>query len=258
MIPIKTNDEIAAMREGGKILAEILHTLATAAKIGITTEELNIKAEALMARYNVMPSFKNYRGFPASICTSINEEIVHGIPGNRALKHGDILKIDCGIMHHGMHTDAAVCVMLGNVEPAAREFVLNIQKALEKGIAAAKPNARVGDISFVIGQHIKTHKYSVVHEYIGHGIGKSLHEPPEIPNEGEKGKGHCLLPGMTLAIEPIIAMGERFIEVLKDKWTAVTRDKRPACQIEHTILITPSGCEVLTKYNNTTFSVYAH
>lgn len=258
MIHIKTPAEIQAMREGGKILAEILHELALTARIGITTEELNIKAEALMSRYRVIPSFKNYRGYPASICTSINEEVVHAIPGKRTLDDGDILKIDCGVFYKGMHTDAAVCVLLGNVPEKTRNFVLNVQKALEKGIAEVKPSARIGDVGFAIHRHITNCGYSVIHEYIGHGIGKSLHEEPEVPNEGKKGKGPLLLPGMTIAIEPIIAMGERFIDVLEDKWTSVTRDGLPACQIEHTILVTTSGYEVLTKYNNTTFSVYAH
>lgn len=258
MISIKTPAEIQAMREGGKILAEILHELALTAKIGVTTEELNTKAEALMSKYRVLPSFKNYRGYPASICTSINEEVVHAIPCKRILNDGDILKIDCGVFYKGMHTDAAVCVMLGNVPEKTRNFVLNVQKALEKGIAEVKPNARIGDIGFAIHRHITNCDYSVVHEYIGHGIGKSLHEEPEVPNEGKKGKGPLLLPGMTIAIEPIIAMGERFIDVLKDKWTSVTRDGMPSCQIEHTVLVTTTGCEVLTKYNNTTFSVYAH
>lgn len=258
MIPIKTPDEIQAMREGGKILAQILHELAAAAKIGVRTEELNLKAEALMARYDVSPSFKGYRGFPAAICTSINEEVVHGIPGKRELKDGDIVKIDCGIMHKGLHTDASIAVLLGNVKPETRTFVNTIQKALEKGIAAAQPGAHVGDIGFAIQQMVEAHGYSPVREYIGHGVGRSLHEDPEIPNWGGKGKGSLLVPGMTLAIEPIIAMGKRFIDLKSDKWTAVTRDKMPACQIEHTIVITPSGYEVLTKCDNNINCVFPH
>ncbi len=257
MIPIKTPEEIQAMREGGKILAQILHELAAAAKINVRTEELNLKAEALMAKYNVLPSFKGYRGFPAVICASINEEVVHGIPGKRELNDGDIIKIDCGIMHKGLHTDASVAVLIGNVKPETQTFVHTIQKALEKGIAAARPGAHIGDIGFAIQQTVEIHGYSPVREYIGHGVGRSLHEDPEIPNWGSKGKGPMLVPGMTLAIEPI-AMGKRFIDLKPDKWTAVTRDKMPACQIEHTIVILASGCEVLTKCDNNINCVFAH
>ena len=239
-------------------MAEILHELALLTKIGMKTEELNLKAESLMSHYNVLPSFKGYRGFPAVLCTSINEEIVHAIPGKRVLNDGDIISIDCGIVHKGMHTDAAVCIMLGNVPKSVRNFVLNVKKAHEKGIAVIKPGSRIGDIGFAIQQHIVSHHYSVVREFIGHGVGKSLHEQPEIPNEGQKGKGPLLLPGMTIAIEPIIAMGERFIKTLPDKWTAVTRDNKSACQVEHTILITQSGYDVLTKYDSTINCVYAH
>lgn len=258
MIPIKTLSEIEAMREGGRILAEILHKLAMSAKIGVSTKKLDAEAESLMKQYSVIPSFKGYREFPATICTSINEEVVHGIPSDRILKNGDILSIDCGILHKGMHTDSAVAIMLGDVAPSTKNFVLGVQKALEKGIRAIAPGCYVEDVSFAIGSHIKHCGYSVVHEFIGHGVGKSLHEPPEVPNEGQKGKGPMLLHGMTIAIEPIIAMGKRFIETLPDKWTAVTRDKSPACQVEHTVLITKTGYEILTKYDNNINLVYVH
>lgn len=258
MIHIKTPEEIAAMREGGRILAEILHELALAAKIGMRTDELNIKAEALMAKFNVAPSFKGYHGFPAVICTNINEEVVHAIPGKRVLQDGDIISIDGGVIHKGFHTDAAVTVMLGNVKPEVRTFVKTVQQSFEKALAVLKPGAHTGDIGFTIQQWIESHGYSVVRDFIGHGVGKNLHEEPEVPNFGKRGKGPALIPGMVIAVEPIIAMGTRFIDISADKWTAVTRDGRPACQIEHTIAITPSGYEVLTKYNNTINSVYPH
>jgi len=258
MIHIKTPEEIAAMREGGKILAEILHELALAAKIGMRTEELNIKAEALMAKFNVAPSFKGYRGYTAVVCTSVNEEVVHAIPGKRVLNDGDIMSIDCGVIHKGFHTDAAVTVMLGNVKPEVRAFVKTVQQSFEKGLAAIKPGAHIGDIGFAVQQWIESHGYSVVRDFIGHGVGRNLHEEPEVPNFGKKGKGPALIPGMVIALEPIIAMGARFVDILQDKWTAVTRDSKPACQIEHTIAITPSGYEVLTKYDNTINSVYSH
>lgn len=257
MINIKTPEEIAAMREGGRILAEILHELAIATKIGMRTEELNLKAETLMAQFDVMPSFKGYRGYPAVICTSINEEVVHAIPGKRELNDGDIISIDCGVIYKGLHTDAAVTVMLGNVPKAVRQFVITVQKSFENALKIIKPGSRIGDIGFTIQTFIESHGYSVVRDFIGHGIGKNLHEAPEVPNVGKMGKGPLLVPGMTIAVEPIITMGQRFVDTLKDDWTAITRDGKPACQIEHTILITPSGCDVLTKYNNTINSVYS-
>lgn len=257
MIQIKTADEIAAMREGGKILAEILHELATTARIGMTTRELNGRAEILMARNAVIPSFKGYRGYPAVICTSLNEEVVHSIPGNRAIRDGDILSIDCGIIYKNFHTDAAVAIMFGKVDPAVRKFVNTVQEALTSAIEAARPGAHVGDIGNIIYSHITSNGYSIVREFIGHGVGRSLHEPPEVPNEGKPGHGPALKPGMTLAIEPIVAMGKRFIDTKKDGWTAVTRDSQMACQIEHTVAITPAGCEVITKYNDTINCIYA-
>lgn len=256
MTNIKTPEEIAKMREGGLILAQILHELALATKIGIKTEELNLKADALMSKYDVAPSFKNYRRFPASICASVNEQVVHGIPGKRILQDGDILTIDCGVFHKGLHTDAAVTIMIGNVKPEVQSFVKTVQKSLEKAISVIKPGANVGDIGFTIQTLVESHGYSVVRDFTGHGVGRDLHEPPEICNFGKKGAGALLVPGMTLAIEPIIAMGKRFIDTLQDGWTTVTRDGLLACQVEHTVVVTPSGCEILTKYNNNTNCIY--
>lgn len=257
MINIKTTAEIAAMREGGKILADILHELALATRIGVTTGELNNKAEMLMAKNGVAPSFKGYKGFPALICTAVNEEVVHGIPGKRVLEDGDIITIDGGVIHKGFHTDAAVCIMIGNVKPAVRTFVQTVQKALEAALKILKPGVRTGDIGFAVQTVIEKNGYSVVRDFIGHGVGRNLHEDPEVPNCGKAGKGALLVPGMVIAIEPIIAMGKRFVDILSDGWTAVTRDGSFACQIEHTIAITPTGYEILTKYNNTTNTVYS-
>ncbi len=256
MIHIKTPEEIAAMREGGKILAEILHELALFTKIGMRTEELNLKAEMLMAKFDVAPSFKGYRGYPAVICTSVNEEVIHAIPGKRILQDGDIISIDGGVIHKGFHTDAAVTIMLGNVKPEVRVFVKTVQQSQEKAFAVIKPGARVGDIGFAVQQWIESHGYSVVRDFIGHGVGRQLHEEPEVPNFGKKGKGPVLLPGMVIAIEPIIAMGSRFVDILTDSWTVITRDGSLACQVEHTVAITPSGYEILTKYNNNINNIY--
>ena len=256
MIHIKTPDEIAAMREGGHILRQILHELALSVKPGMTTGELNIKAEALISKYNVASSFKGYRGFPAVICTSINEEVVHGIPGKRVINDGDIISIDGGVIHKGFHTDCAVTVLVGKMNPEIKRFVQTAQKALEKAISIIKPGIKTEDIGFVIQQIIESNGYSVVRDFIGHGVGRALHEDPPVPNFGKKGKGTLLVPGMVIAIEPIITMGQRFTDILKDGWTAITRDNSAACQVEHTIAITKNGAEVLTKYNNTINNIY--
>lgn len=257
MIHIKTTQELSAMREGGKILAEILHELALATKIGMTTGELDLKAEALIAKHGVEPSFKGYQGFPRVICTSVNDEIVHAIPGKRVLEDGDVLKIDGGVIHKGFHTDAAVVVLLGNVPENVRTFVQTVQQSLEKALDVLGPGARTGDIGFAVQQWIESHGYSVVRDFIGHGVGRKLHEDPPVPNFGKKGKGDLLVPGMVIAIEPITAMGGRFSDMKGDGWTAVTRDGSIACQIEHTVAITVTGHEVLTKYKDTINSIYS-
>jgi len=256
MINIKTPEQIASQREGGRILAEILHELAICVQPGMKTEELNIKAQAAMSRFSVAPSFKGYKGYPAVVCVSVNEEVVHAIPGKRVINDGDILSIDCGVIFGGMHTDSAVTVLIGNVAPAIASFVRTVQRSFEKALDALQPGAHTGDIGFAVQQYIESHGYSVVRDFVGHGVGKNLHEEPEVANFGKKGKGALLVPGMVIAIEPIIAMGSRFVDILSDGWTAVTRDRKPACQVEHTIAITPSGYEVLTKYNNTINSIY--
>ncbi len=256
---IRTPKEVQYMREAGKILAEILHELALMTKPGITTGQLNIKAEALMAKYNVDSNFKNYHGtYPGVICTSVNEEVVHTIPGKRVIQDGDIISIDGGVIHHGWHSDAAVTVLVGNVKPEIRKFVETVQKSFEKALAVIKPGAHVGDIGFAVQQFIEANGYSVVRDYVGHGIGRQMHEEPQIPNFGKKGKGPLLVPGMTIAIEPIITMGERYVDVAGDQWTVVSRDGSPACQIEHTIYIGAKGPEVLTKFGNTINSVYSN
>lgn len=256
MIHIKTQQEIAAMREGGQILADILHELSITVRPGMTTKDLDVIAEDLMFKKKVKPSFKGYHDYPAVICTSINEEIVHGIPTSRVIQDGDIIKIDCGVVHKGFHTDSATCIMIGHVKPDVRKFVLTVQKSFERGLAAVRPGARTGDIGFAVQHHIESNGYSIVRDFIGHGVGKSLHEEPEIHNVGSKGKGVLLVPGMVIAIEPIVAMGQRYSRILKDDWTAVTKDNSLACQVEHTIAILESGAEVLTMYNNTINNIY--
>ncbi len=254
-LTIKTPEQLNYMREGGKILAEILHEVGVMARPGVSCAQLNAKAHELMVKWHVESSFLGYHGFPAVICTAINEEVVHGIPGARVINDGDIVTIDCGVIHKGFHTDAAVTVLVGNVAPEVVKFVETVQKCFDKVLPFVKPGNKVGDIGFVIQQWIESNGYSVVRDYVGHGIGRQMHEDPQVPNFGQKNKGFQLVSGMAIAIEPIINMGARFVDTLEDDWTVVTRDGAMACQIEHTIAITESGPEVLTKYSGTINSV---
>jgi len=247
-ITIKTQEEIEIMKQGGKILAEILRTLSDYAKIGMSTQELNDYAEKLMKDFNVKPSFKDFNGYPASLCTSINEQVVHTIPSpKQILKDGDILTLDCGVIHKGFHTDAAVTVLIGNVPEAVRNFVFVGRKCLQEVLTKIKEGIYLNVIGDTIQKFIEEkHGYSVVKELTGHGIGRHLHEDPFIVNYKERSPGPLLKAGMTLAIEPIIAMGSGDIRTLSDNWTIVTQDRLPACQWEHTIVVTQNGCEIIT------------
>lgn len=247
-IIIKTQEEIAIMKEGGKILAEILRTLSDYAKIGMSTLELNDYAEKLMKRFNVKPSFKGFNGYPASLCTSVNDQVVHSIPSQKQiLKDGDILTIDCGVIYKGFHTDSAVTILLGNVPEHVKEFVFAVQKALQEAISKIKEGINLNVIGDTVQKYIEEkHGYSVVKELTGHGIGRQLHEDPHIVNYKENNPGPILKEGMTLAIEPIVAMGSGAIRTLTDNWTIVTQDGLPACQWEHTIVVTRTGCEIIT------------
>lgn len=243
---IKTQAEIEAMRRAGKILAQILRELCGMTRPGITTKDLDTAAEALMKKINVLPSFKGYRGYPAVICTNVNEVVVHGIPDDRKLKEGDIISIDGGVVVDGFHSDAAITVGVGKISDEARKFIQTTKEALQLGIAQAKPGKKTGDIGFAVQRHMEKHGYSVSRDFVGHGIGRRLHEPPEVPNFGPRGKGALLVPGMTIAIEPIVMTGQRYTKILEDGWTVVTKDGSLGGQEEHTILITPEGNEILT------------
>jgi methionyl aminopeptidase len=246
VIHIKTSEEISKMRISGKILGNVLKYLKEIAKPGVTTKYLDLEAEKFIRNLKGIPTFKGYRGFPASICTPINEEVVHTIPSDRILKNGDILTIDCGVTYEGLITDAAITIPIANVSKEVSKFINVAKETLSAGIKQVKPANKVGDISYAIQQIIVKNGYSVIHELTGHGVGYKLHEEPTINNYGKKHQGMSLKPGMTLAIEPIFAMGERYIQTLKDKWNIVTKDNSLAIQYEHTVLVTDSGCEILT------------
>jgi methionyl aminopeptidase len=251
-IPIKTPEEIATMREGGKILAECLKLTAEKALPGTSTIELDQFAEEFIRNHDATPSFKGYHNYPATLCTNINEQVVHAIPSpNQILKEGDIIAIDCGCYYKGFHTDSTVLLGVGPEDQLSSEKARLIQaaeKVLSKAENFLKDGVYLNDLCELIGRTITKKGYSVVEELTGHGIGLRLHEPPHIPNQKEShGKGPLLKAGMTLAIEPIFTAGSGRIKTLNDKWTIVTADNSLAVQIEHTFLITVTGCEVLTR-----------
>jgi methionyl aminopeptidase len=252
-IEIKSAAEIAIMRQSGRIVAEILKILSGHIKPGMKTKEMNMIAERELKKRGAESSFKGYRGYPATICVSVNDEIVHGIPGDRVLKEGDIVSLDFGAIYHGFHGDAAVTVPVGEVSPEARRLIETTRGALEKGIAAACAGAHLGDVSAAIQGYAESNGYSLVREYTGHGIGRKMHEEPQIPNSTEPpyglqpGTGPVLKKGMTLALEPMLNAGNWRTRVAEDQWTVLTADGSLSAHFEHTIAIDDNEPEVLTR-----------
>lgn len=243
----KTTQEIEAMRKGGKILGEILYALEHYLEPGMSTLDLEHKAEELFSKYGVKPGFKGYHGYPSILCTSVNNEVVHSIPNNEKMEKGDIISIDCGVELEGLNTDSAVALVVGNETiPEVQKFVDTCKRAMWAGIKMAKSGNRIGDISSSIQKVVEEEGYTVIPELTGHGIGYSLHEEPYVPNHGTAGTGPILIENMTIAIEPIISMGSPKIDTLDDEWTIMTRDGSLAIQHEHTILITKDKPEILT------------
>jgi len=245
-IIIKSEREIAIMRQAGRIVATVLNILMKQIKEGMKTKELDIIAGREVERLGGKPSFKGYRGFPANLCVSVNNEIVHGIPGERVLRQGDIVSLDMGATFKGFQGDAAVTVGVGEISPEARKLVATTEDVLKAGIAAARPGARLGDISATVQNYAEAKGYSVVREYTGHGIGRELHEEPQIPNFGPPGTGPVLKKGMTLALEPMVNMGDWHTRVGDDQWTVFTADGSLSAHFEHTIAITDGEAEILT------------
>ncbi|MEB1809798.1 MAG: type I methionyl aminopeptidase [Bacillaceae bacterium] len=247
MIICKTEREIAIMREAGKIVALTHQELKKHIQPGITTKELDNIAEKLIRSYDAVPSFKGYNGFTGSICASVNEELVHGIPGKRVLKAGDIISIDIGAQYNGYHGDSAWTYAVGEITENDQNLMDVTETSLYKGLEEAKPGERLSNISHAIQTYVEAHGYSVVREYVGHGVGQNLHEDPQIPHYGPPGKGPRLKPGMVLAIEPMVNAGTRYVRTLADNWTVVTTDRKNCAHFEHTIAITETGYEILTK-----------
>ncbi|MEW6618647.1 MAG: type I methionyl aminopeptidase [bacterium] len=248
MIILKSKQEIEKIRVAGKIVAEVLQHLVQITRPGITTKYLEEIAHKMIISRNGIPSFLGYEGFPGSICTSINHEVVHGIPSaTRVLKNGDLLKIDLGVLLNGYHADAAVTVPIGQITAQAEKLVRVAKDALKIGISKARLPNRLGDISYAIEFYAQCYGYAVTRDYSGHGIGRDLHEAPQVPNFGEQGKGPRLKSGMVLCIEPMINTGDYEIDVLNNGWTVVTRDKSWSAHFEHTIVVTEDEPEILTK-----------
>lgn len=253
MIIIKNENQIEVLREGGKRLAQILRTVAQAVKPGITTLELDAIARSEIEKLGDTPAFLNYkpegasRPYPAALCTSVNNHIVHGLPNNYTLKQGDIVALDLGIKHKGLFTDHAISVAVGEVSKEAHDLMHVAENALYAGIEMARAGNTVGDISYAIEQVVRPHGYGIVRELSGHGVGVHIHEDPYIPNYGKPGTGAKLKPGMVIAIEPMINMGSQKIKMNKDDWTIETADDSLSAHFEHTILITDGEPEILTK-----------
>jgi methionyl aminopeptidase len=247
-IEIKTPEQIAVMREAGLVVARTLRVLADAVRPGVTTAELDAIAEAEIRAAGAVPSFKGYHGYPATICTSVNEEIVHGIPSpRRSLGEGDIISIDCGAIVGGWHGDAALTVGVGTISAADAALLEACQTALWHGLAQARAGHRLGDISHAVQASVgRSGRYGLVEEYTGHGIGSAMHMDPPVPNHGRAGRGPRLRPGMALAIEPMVMRGGPETVLLADEWTVVTADGSRAAHFEHTVAITPDGPWVLT------------
>jgi methionyl aminopeptidase len=246
MIHIRTPQEIENMRPGNRLVAQVLRTLREAIKPGITTKELDQMAEHAVRAAGATPAFKGYRGFPASLCVSINEEVVHGIPGPRPLKEGEIVSLDLGVYLNEYYGDAAMTVPVGTVGEEATRLLEVTQQALARGIEQARDGNRLFDVSHAVQSWAESHGFSVVRDFVGHGIGRNLHEDPQVPNFGPPHQGPRLRPGMVLAIEPMINAGTCDVTILEDKWTVVTADRRLSAHFEHTIAITDGAADILT------------
>ncbi len=245
-IPIKNSSDMAGVRASAGIAARVLKTLTQAVAPGITTADLDVLARDTIREFDAVSAFLNYRGFPAQICVSINDEVIHGIPGTRQIVPGDLVSIDVGVRYRGFHGDNAETVLVGVSDPTYVDLVETTRRALAAGIAAVVPGRHLSDVSHAVEQVARAAGCGVVREFVGHGIGRELHEEPQIPNYGRPGHGPIMRPGMVFCIEPMLTRGSPAIRVLEDRWTVVTRDGSPAAHCEHQVAVVPEGAEVLT------------
>jgi len=246
MILIKSEEDLKMLKRSGKILSKIMHRLKKFIRVGISTIEIDRLAEKLITDENVVSAFKGYNGFPANICTSVNEEVVHGIPGQKMLKDGDIISLDAGINYKGYISDVAITLPVGRIDPKVQKLVEVTRNALSQGIKQARVNNHLSDISYAIQTYVESQGFQVVRQFVGHGVGYSLHEDPQIPNFGLPHQGEVLKKGMVLAIEPMVNTGTWECKILDNGWTAVTKDGFPSAHFEHTVAITEAGPEILT------------
>ena len=248
MVRLKTSEEITLLRESAQLVSRTLGMLAAEIKPGISPLKLDTLAEEYIRDHGAIPGFKGLYGFPNTLCTSLNQQVVHGIPNESPLKEGDIISIDCGALLNGFYGDQAYTFMVGEADEKIRNLIKVTKECLIKGIEQAKAGNRIGDIGFAVQQHAESHGYGVVRELVGHGIGRKMHESPEVPNYGRRGKGPKLVNGMTLAIEPMINLGTKHVKQMQDGWTIVTTDASPSAHFEHDIAIVNGQPEILTTF----------
>lgn len=245
---LKSAEEAEIIKANGQILGKCHAEVAKLIEPGVTTKELDKLAEQYIRDNGGKPSFKGYGGFPASLCISLNDVVVHGFPNDRPLQEGDVLSIDCGVNKNGFHADSAYTYAVGKVSDEVNELLVETKRSLYRAIEQVKPGNRIGDVSFAVQSHANNFDFGVVRELVGHGVGKQLHEGPEVPNYGKRGKGPKMVPGMVLAIEPMITLGKRFVVQENDGWTIRTEDRKPAAHFEHTVMVTQNGYEILTTF----------
>lgn len=248
MVHLKTTEEIQCIRESAKILGHAHGEVARMLKPGVKTRDLDRRAEEVIRDRGGVPSFLKYNGFPASLCISVNDVVVHGIPGDYVIKDGDVVSIDCGVLYKGFHSDAAYTYPTEGVTAGTLDLLERTYKSLFLGIEQARPGNRIGDVSYAIQSYVESFGYGVVRELVGHGVGKSLHEDPEVPNYGQRGKGPKLIAGMVIAIEPMINLGTKNVVQEKDGWTIRTADRKPSAHFEHTVVILEDRTEILTTH----------
>jgi methionyl aminopeptidase len=246
-VEIKTPEQIALMREAGMVVGEALEIMRESVAPGVTTKQLDKLAEEHIRSRGAMPNFLNYHGFPATICASVNDEVVHGIPGDRVLREGDVVSLDCGAIVEGWHGDAAITVPVGDVGAELAELMRVCEESMWRGFAAARLGGRVTDISHAVETYVRSQgDYGVIEDYVGHGIGSAMHMPPSVPNYGRPGKGQRLVRGLALAVEPMITLGTIETRTLEDEWTVVTADGSWSAHFEHSFTLTPDGALILT------------
>ena len=249
MIYLKTEEEIELLRENNLLVSATLAEVGHHIKPGVTTRQLDKVAEEFIRSHGAVPGFLGYGGFPATLCVSVNENVVHGIPSDYALKEGDIVSVDCGTVMKGFYGDSAYTFAVGNIDSEVRRLLNVTKEALYKGVAQAKAGNRVGDISAAVQEHAETNGFSVVRELVGHGLGKDMHEDPEVPNYGAKGRGPLLKEGMVICIEPMINMGVKNVVFERDGWTVRTRDRKPSAHFEFAVAVRKEGADVLTDFS---------